>query len=70
LLVTLATSLIALPPYEGTLVVYRCFAAVIGSPAVADFVSTVFVEVTDKILSLTLAAVVALFFRKYIEKPS
>lgn len=70
LLVTLATSLIALPPYEGTLVVYRCFAAVIGSPAVADFVSTVVVEVTDKILSLTLAAVVALFFREYIEKPS
>jgi hypothetical protein len=70
LLVTAATSLIVLPPYEGTLVVYRFFSGVIGSPAIADFVSTVIVEVTDKTLSLTLAAVVALVLKACLEKPS
>jgi hypothetical protein len=69
LLVIAVTFLIVLPPYEGTLAVDRFFSGVIGIPAIATFVSTVVVEVTDKTLSLVLAAVVALFLREYMEKP-
>jgi hypothetical protein len=69
LLVITVTSLIVLPPYEGTRVVYRFFSAVIGSPAIANLASTVVVEVTDKTLSLALAAVVALFLKEHMEKP-
>jgi hypothetical protein len=69
LLVITVTSVIVLPPYEGTLVVYRFFSAVIGSPAIANLASTVVVEVTDKTLSLALAAVVALFLKEHMEKP-
>lgn len=65
LLITL-TFFFNLPPYEGTLVVYRFFSGVIGNPAIATPVATVVVEVTDKTLSLALAAVVALFLREQL----
>jgi hypothetical protein len=49
--------------------VFRFFSGMIGIQPLADVVSTVVVEMTDKTLSLTLAAVVALFLKEQTKAP-
>jgi hypothetical protein len=62
------TALLALPPYEGTQVVFSFFASVTGSPALASAVGVVVLEVIDKTLCLALAAVAALFLHGMLRR--
>jgi hypothetical protein len=71
LLNTLLTmTIIVLVPtstYEGTLVVETFFSSVAGNPAIGILIGNIVTEITDKTLSLALAAVVALFLQDYIK---
>ncbi len=67
-LVITITTLLSFPPYEGTQVVHRFFLAATGNPALASAVATAVLEVTDKTLSLALAAVAALFLQDMFSK--
>jgi hypothetical protein len=67
-LIITITTLLSFPPYEGTLAVHRFFLATTGNPAVAAAFATAVLEVTDKTLSLALAAVAALFLQEMFSK--
>ncbi len=51
------------PIYQGTMVVYDFFVSLTGNPALASIIEKVTVEITDKTISLLLAAVGAIFVR-------
>jgi hypothetical protein len=67
-LIITITTLLSFPQYEGTLAVHRFFLATTGNPAVAAAFATAVLEVTDKTLSLALAAVAALFLQDMFSK--
>jgi hypothetical protein len=67
-LVIIITALFSFPPYEGTQAVHRFFLEATGNPALASAVATAVLEVTDKTLSLALAAVAALFLQDMFAK--
>jgi hypothetical protein len=67
-LVIMITALLSFPPYGGTQAVHRFFVEATGNPALASAVATAVLEVTDKTLSLALAAVAALFLQDMFSK--
>lgn len=56
-----------LPPYEGTLAVYRFFLRVTSNGTFAALAEKVFVEIGDKTLSIMLAAVAVFLLRDLLE---
>jgi phage-related holin len=54
------TTVFHLTPSDGPLVVSHFLSGIITSPVIRDVVSECLIEITDKTLSLVLAAVVAL----------
>jgi hypothetical protein len=67
-LIVTITTLLSFPPYEGALIVHRFFLGITGNPAIAAALATAVLEVTDKTLSLALAAVAALFLQNMFSK--